>query len=1054
MTLRCFAWLILTLGLGVGVDFVGCIPPARAADPEVSSEQLPRVRPTEPAQALSTFQVKKGFRLELAAAEPAVVSPVALCFDENGRAYVVEMRDYSERRPEKLGRIRLLEDADGDGKFERSTVFAADLPWPTAVACWDGGVFVGVTPDILYLKDTNGDGVADVREVIFTGFASDYAPFETNKLNVQAMLNSFNWSLDNRIHGATSFSAGHVQLADTPFVRAWLERPKSTGAASGTNARPAGPLNLRGRDFSFDPRTLELRAESGGGQHGLSFDNRGRKYVCSNSSHLQTLLYEERYAARNSFAAMPRALAEIAVDGGAAPVFRISPDEPWRVIRTQWRVGGLVPGPVEGGGRPSGYFTGATGVTIYRGNAFPDDMLGDVFVADCGSNLIHHKKLHPDGLSVRGERAPDELKSEFVASRDNWFRPVQFANAPDGTLYVCDMYREIIEHPWSLPPTLKKHLDLNSGNDRGRIYRIVPAKFKQPRPPRLGKATALELVRLLEHANGWHRDTAARLLCERADRSAIPALRKLAADSPSELGRLHALSVLGSLGGLEERQLVQALADPASGVRRQAVRLSEPFLRAGSPRLLKEVAQLSGDRDPEVRCQTAFSLGESSEPSRLDALLRILAYRDSATRSASPDNPCGLGDPLMRAAVLNSLGSEAAELCRRDGAASLYADCPPGSARAFFSALAQTLGARAHPTAMNDVFQLIERLFRSPVLTDRRQAVLEGITLAAAFGDGLRQNGHSLSSAASDGRVRDLFTMARRASESPEESEELRLASVRLLAHDVRGPETVRLLLSFLGAPGVPASASSPALQNAALNSLSTLGGEEIGSNIVSRWPAFTPALRSTALTLLLARPERTRLLLDAIEGGTVARSELSLSQGELLRRHKEPTIRDRAQRLLEAPPSSRAEALAALQPALQLTGSASRGQKLFTERCATCHRLSGSGQTLGPDLVTMKNAGKEKILVAIVDPNREVNANYLSYLVETRDGETLSGLIASESAASITLRQPGGIDSVLLRTRIKSMQTQGKSFMPEGLEAGLGPQDMADLLEFLIEGK
>src|SRR5882672_7740926 len=482
----------------LAVAFARCL---LAAEPQVDSAQLPRVPATPPERAVSTFKVKPGFRVELVAAEPLVVSPVAMSFDEDGRLFVVEMRDYSERRPERLGRIRLLEDTDGDGRFDKSTVFAQDLPWPTAVICWDGGVFVGATPDIFYFKDTNGDGVADIREVIFSGFASDYAPFATNKLNVQALMNSFNWSLDNRIHGATSFSGGKVQRIDSPFVRDWLTRGKVAIGVS-----PAATLDLRGRDFSFDPRTLEMRAESGGGQHGLSFDNRGRKFVCSNSSHVQTLMYEERYAARNPFYSMPRALVDIAVDGGAAEVFRISPDEPWRVIRTQWRVSGLVPGPIEGGGRPSGYFTGATGITIYRGDAFGPEFVGDAFVGDAGGNLVHRKKILPDGAGVKAVRPADEQNVEFLASTDTWFRPVQMANAPDGCLYICDMYREVIEHPWSLPDSIKKHLDLNSGNDRGRIYRVVPDGFEQPKLPSLSNATTEDLVAWLANPNGWYRD--------------------------------------------------------------------------------------------------------------------------------------------------------------------------------------------------------------------------------------------------------------------------------------------------------------------------------------------------------------------------------------------------------------------------------------------------------------------------------------------------------------------------------------------------------------------
>src|SRR5687767_3756293 len=371
---------------------------AFGAELKVDDSDLPRVPATEATNAASTFQLRDGFQAELAASEPLIASPVAMAFDENGRLYVVEMRDYSERRDERLGRVKLLEDSDGDDRFEKGATFAINMPWPTAVICYDGGVFVGASPDILYLKDTNGDGTADVRQVIFTGFGSG-----TPKLNVQQLLNSFTWGIDNRIHGA---------LGGNPSTVTNLMR------------RGARPLELRGRDFSFDPRTLDLRAESGGGQWGISFDDEGNKFICSNSRHIAVEMYEDRYAGRNRFYSMPPPDANIAVDGPAAEVFRLSPDEPWRVLRTKWRVAGLVPGPVEGGGRASGYFTGAAGVTIYRGDAFPEEFRGDAFVSDCGSNLIHRKKIRRDGLSFVAERAPDEQRKEFIASRDNWFRPV------------------------------------------------------------------------------------------------------------------------------------------------------------------------------------------------------------------------------------------------------------------------------------------------------------------------------------------------------------------------------------------------------------------------------------------------------------------------------------------------------------------------------------------------------------------------------------------------------------------------------------------------------
>ena len=276
-------------------------------------------------------------------------------------------------------------------------------------------------------------------------------------------MNSFQWGLDNRIYLAISSSGAELTKA-------------------GRRARRR-PLALRGRDIAIDPRTWNVTPVSGGAQHGMSFDDWGNRFVCSNSDHLQEVMYEDRYLARNPYLAAPSPRRSIAADGPQADVFRTSPVEPWRIVRTRLRATGVVPGIVEGGGRPAGYFTGATGATIYRGDAWPSEWHGVAIVGDVGSNLVHRKQLEPDGVGFIGRRIDE--KSEFVSSSDIWFRPCQFANAPDGTLYILDMYREVIEHPASLPPIIKKHLDLTSGRDRGRIYRVVPDGFKQPTLPKL-----------------------------------------------------------------------------------------------------------------------------------------------------------------------------------------------------------------------------------------------------------------------------------------------------------------------------------------------------------------------------------------------------------------------------------------------------------------------------------------------------------------------------------------------------------------------------------------
>ncbi|MEM7476686.1 MAG: PVC-type heme-binding CxxCH protein, partial [Planctomycetota bacterium] len=283
-----------------------------ALDKDYSSE-LPRFKPLSPQEALASFQILPGFRIELVAAEPLVVDPIAFAFDARSRLFVIEMRDYSEQDTECLGRVALLTDTDQDGVMDQRSTFAEGLSWPTALYPWRDGVLVAAPPKLTWYRDTNDDGVSDTQEEWLTGF---------HRTNVQGMVNSLRWGVDGYIHGATS----------------------STGADLDNKVSSAGTkLQLRRTDFAIDPLSQTVIPESGGGQHGLSFNRWGDKFVTSNSDHLQQIVNLETWLRQNrSSIPMPALRKSIALDGRQAEVFRASPIEPWRILRTRLRVGGLV----------------------------------------------------------------------------------------------------------------------------------------------------------------------------------------------------------------------------------------------------------------------------------------------------------------------------------------------------------------------------------------------------------------------------------------------------------------------------------------------------------------------------------------------------------------------------------------------------------------------------------------------------------------------------------------------------------------------------------------
>lgn len=979
-------------------------PPATAdsADKADTAErdyaaELPRIAPTAAAQAGKKFHIARGYRVELAAAEPLVVDPIAAAFDAEGRLYVVEMRDYSEQETQQLGRIRLLADTNGDGQFDDSRIFAADLSWPTAVICYDGGIFVGAPPHLYYLKDTTGDGVADVRRIVYTGFG---------RSNVQGLMNSFAWGLDSRIHVAISSSGAEV------------ERTDDAGTPRGEK------LVLRGRDLSFDPRNLDdFRPESGGGQHGMSFDDWGRKFVCSNSDHVQLVMLEDRDLARNPYQSLPSPRISIAVDGPQADVFRTSPVEPWREVRTRLRVKGIVPGPVEGGGRAAGYFTGATGITIYRGDAWPKEDRGLAIVGDVGSNLVHRKRLKEHGLELRAERIDEQ--TEFVTSEDIWFRPVQFLNGPDGGLYVLDMYREVIEHPKSLPPVIKQHLDLTSGRDRGRIWRIVPNEFDRPALVNLADLPTPKLVELFTSENGWTRDTAARLLYERQDPSAAGDLRQVIAGDAPPLAKLHAAYALASLDAPLGDVLPQLLQSPEPNLRAHAIRLAR---RREPVRLANLVTALDvAQEELSVRLELALAAGELKLPAAKVTLI---------WNAVSPD----LADRWLRAAALSSVQDGAGELLAHLVTQEKFRQ--HAAAKDWIEPLARQVSRQDQPRDFVPVLAALAPLAKQSPELFRVLATNLKPAAESRFAKALAETNSGKSAREA---LAPLLAAARKDLETQDVSPEKLVAAIGVLSLD-ESPEVAAGLLKLVH-PSQPAE-----VQLAAASALLSRADAKHARELLERCESLSPALQREVIARTLSRSVLAAALLDLIAAEKFSPSLLATSDLEQLRQHPDDAIRAQAAKVLpQRENADRAALLAQYVSALTLSANHKRGAELFQKQCATCHKLGGVGHEIGPNLAAMKNRGREAILVNVLDPNREVNPQYKTYNVITTDGRSLSGMLTAETASSLTLTQAEGKTETVLRIDIESLRGSGLSLMPEGLEKVLDPQQLADVIAFIM---
>jgi putative membrane-bound dehydrogenase-like protein len=972
-------WTFLPLGLLLTLPLLFAAPPA-----------VKTVRgPLPPDKSREAFHIHPDLRIELAAAEPAVIDPVALAFDPDGKLWVVEMGDYPNGPPKgkpPQGRIRILEDRDGDGRFETSTVFADHLPFANGLFLWRDGAVVTMAPQIVFLRDTDGDGKADKREPLYEGFTAQ---------NPQLRVSHPQLGLDGRVYVANGLRGGKV-------------RPVS---------RAGAVVDLSGKDFRFDLLDGSYEALSGMGQFGNCFDDWGRRFVCDNRHHLRHIVLPDRYLKRNPFLGVRTVVEDVSeleagIGGAGAKVYPLSKN---------WTTSNL----------HAGHFTAACGVFIYRGGLLPETFRGAAYTCDPTGNLVHRELLRPKGATFQSR--PARKGVEFLATPDDWCRPVFLTEGPDGGLYVADMYRAVIEHPQFMPPELKERPDLRLGDDRGRVWRIVPKDYKtKPTRPVLHKASTEELVATLAHPGAWWRTTAQRLLLERGGREAVGPLKKLLG-SREPRARVHGAWLLERFGALDESALLRLLEDDHPRVREQAVLLAEPRLTK-SAAVRKAVVARAKDADDRVRYQTALSLGEWNDPAALEPLAHIAL--------------AGAADSWTRTAVATAVPGRAGALIDTLVRMKFHTIFP---ARApvrltLLHELAVLVGARREPAEVGDVLDTLLGLTGDEAAR-WRLAGLNGLA------EGMSRRGTRLGAflsrlpkdrAETARKTRALLAESAKEAADPKRGLPERLQAVHLLAHadwETAGPALKKLI----DAKG------SQEIRLAAIAALSAHARPEVPKLLMEGWRSQTPARRRAVTDALFRRPEWVRALLAGVESGEVKPGDIDVLRTRQLLRHRNREIRSLAGKLLrDNLPADRKEVLARYQKALKLHGDEKKGRAVFEKNCATCHRVAGLGVEVGPVISDTRTKTREALLGDILNPNQAIDNNYISYLLELKNGKALTGIIVTETASSITLKQQEGRTDVILRTDIAEMASSGVSLMPEGLEKEITVEQMADLLAFL----
>ncbi len=934
------------------VELAGLEQPA--APPPATKVELSSL-PLSPEESAKNWHVREGYRIELVAAEPVVLDPVAFDWDEQGRLWVIEMADYPlgmDGNGKAGGRVVRLEDTDHDGRYDKREVIVSDLSFPTGILTWRDGVLVTAAPDLFFIAP---DGT---KKVLFTGFSTG---------NQQLRVNGLRWGMDGWVYCAAGAHHGG-------YNKGTQIECKLTGEK----------VDLGSRDFRFKPDTGEFDPQSGPSQFGRARDDWGHWFGVQNSFPLWHYVLQDHDLRRNPHVIPPD------------PIHQLFPRNPpvYPASSLEKRFHSF---------DQAGRFTSACGIEVYRDRVLFEDGKTHAFTCEPFHNVVQHHLLEEDGVTFKAVRDPAESKTDFLASEDRWCRPVMVRTGPDGALWVADMYRYMIEHPQWLPQQGRDELlpHYREGDDKGRIWKVVRASARS------GAKASAEAEATLTSANGWLRDKAQmRALWDGLDAQAQAVLVERVVDDAQPAAQAQAGWTLHLAGRMTSELLRSLLLSRQPEVVVQALQIAEtqPWQQNEEALLLLVNGNLG--RHPRVRLQLALSAGHWQGKWPADLVGSILD-------EAKP------GSPLAGAALsscLPHLSRISGQLAAHEGPS------PAGLAGTLLRCALATKNAPA-------VAALVRRMEAQREIQELLAVLDENRMSLADFTDQVSDPSARAALERISARLAQAAAAVASAGTVPAADD------LALLAADRGQREPVKRLL-----PALWARTGDPQL----LRLVARLRPAGAESFLLEGWQGRTPALRAQILETLLADEAWTLALLKRPEAKACdAATRARLAQ------HPKKAVAQAAARAFQGS-ATRQAVLETFRPALQLAGDAARGKVVFAQACISCHKLDGIGLELGPDLRSVAQHDAEKLFNSILDPSAIIEPGFMAYHCTLHNGEQLYGVIATETSASLTFKMAGNLTKSVLRSEIASLKSTGASLMPDGLEAVLTPQSLADLIAYL----